>query len=77
MKLTEAIAERVKELLNEKGLKPYYLFKVGGIPRSTISDVLNVKKKKVSSDTIYQICSTLGISLADFYTSDFFEDLDD
>lgn len=77
MKLTEAIAERVKELLNEKGLKPYYLFKKGGIPRSTISDVLNVKKKKVSSDTIYQICSTLGISLADFYTSDFFEDLDD
>jgi predicted transcriptional regulator len=77
MKLTEAIAVRVKELLNERGLKPYYLFKMGGMPRSTISDVLNVRKKKVSSDTVYQICSTLGISLAEFYTSYLFEELDD
>ena len=37
MKLVEAISKRVQNLLDEKGVKQYYLFKNGGIPRSTIS----------------------------------------
>lgn len=77
MKLTEAIAQRVKDLLEERGLKQYYLFKKGGVPRSTISNVVNNKKKRVTTDTIYQICCTLGISLKDFFDDPLFEKVDD
>lgn len=77
MKLNEAIALRVKNLLNERNLSQYYLFKNGGIPRSTISDVVNVKKHRVSAETVFQICSTLGISLSEFYTDPLFDNLDD
>lgn len=77
MKLTEAISERIKDLLEQRGLKQYALFKLGGMPRSTVSDVINKKKKRVSTETIYQICFTLDISLAEFFADPLFDNLDD
>lgn len=77
MKLLQAIALKVKNLLIEKGYSQYYLFKNGGIPSSTISDVINCKKKRVSTDTVYQICSTLDISLAEFFNDPLFDEVDD
>lgn len=77
MKLTEAIAQRIKDVLEERNLSQYSLFVKGGVPRSTISDIVNNKKKRVSTETIYQICSTLEISLAEFFADSLFNDLDD
>ncbi|MBQ8424894.1 MAG: helix-turn-helix transcriptional regulator [Clostridia bacterium] len=77
MKLTEAIAKRVIKLLAERNLSQYYLFKNGGVPRSTVSDVVNNKKKRVSTETIYQICSTLGLSLSEFFNDPLFDNLED
>lgn len=72
MRLTEAIAQRVKNLLYDRGLKQYALFKKGGVPRSTVSDVINNKKRRISTETIYQICSTLEISLEEFFADPLF-----
>jgi len=77
MKLTEAIAQRVRNLLKERNLSQYWLFKNGGVPRTTVNDVVNCNKGRVSTDTVYQICSTLGISLAEFFSDELFEDLED
>lgn len=77
MKLTEAIAKRLNDILKSRGLKQYYLYKNGGVPKSTISDVLNCRKKRVSTETIYQICSTLGISLKEFFSDSMFDNLED
>lgn len=77
MKLHEAISQRVRNLLEQKGLKQYALFKQGGIPRSTISTLINANIKKVSTDLIYQICSTLEISLQEFFDDPLFNNLDD
>lgn len=77
MKLYEAIAERTKQLLNERGLSNYHLFKRGGIPRSTISAVINAKKQNVTTNTVYQICSTLEISLKEFFDNPIFDIVDD
>jgi len=77
MKLHEAVSQRVKNLLKEKGMNQYALFKNGGISRSTISTLISANIKNVSSDLIYQICSTLGISLKDFFDDSIFDNLDD
>lgn len=77
MKLSEAIAIRVSKLLNERNLSQYSLFKNGGVPRSTVCDVINNKKKRVSTDTVYQICSTLGLTLSEFFNDSMFDELDD
>ena len=77
MKLTEAIATRVKNLLDVRGLSQYSLFKNGGVPRSTVSNVVNCNKKRVSTETVYQICSTLEISLKEFFDDEMFDNIDD
>ena len=50
---------------------------MGGIPRSTISAVINAKKKNVTTNTVYQISSTLEISLKEFFDSPIFDTIDD
>lgn len=77
MKLSEAISIRISNLLNERNLSQYSLFKNGGVPRSTVCDVINNKKKRVSTDTVYQICSTLGLTLSEFFNDSIFDELDD
>ena len=77
MKLTEAIGKRVENLLKERKLSQYYLFKHGEIPRTTINDVINVRNKKVSTDTVYQICSTLELTLEEFFADPMFLHIDD
>ena len=77
MKLNETIAERTKQWLNERGLSNYYLFKIAEIPRSTISAVINAKKQNVTTSTVYQICSTLEISLKEFFDNPIFDIVDD
>lgn len=77
MKLCAAIASRVSKLLEEKGLKQYSLYKMGGIPRSTISNLINLNIKNVSTDLVYQICATLGITLKEFFNDPVFDNLDD
>lgn len=77
MKLSKTIAIRISKLLNERNLSQYSLFKNGGVPRSTVCDVINNKKKRVSTDTVYQICSTLGLTLSEFFNDPMFNELDD
>ena len=77
MNLTEATAKRINDLLEERNWKQYDLFKNGWIPRSTISNVINLKKKKVSSYTVYQICATLGITMKEFYDDPIFDEVND
>lgn len=77
MTLAEAIGVRLKKLLDERGLSQYYLYKEGGITRSTVSFIVRAKKGAAKVDTIYQICSTLGITLKDFFDDDVFEQVTD
>ena len=77
MKLSKAIALRVKEVLDKNNYSQYELFKRGGVPRSTVNNVVNNNKKRVSTETVYQICSTLNMSLKEFFDSPLFDDIDD
>lgn len=77
MTLAQAIGKRVANLLAERNLNQYYLYKNGGIPKSTVSETISAKKKHVSTGTVWQICETLGISLADFFNDSLFDDITD
>ena len=77
MKLTEAIGKRLSDLLAERKISQYQIYKEGGVPRATISQTINAKKGTVKMDTVYQITSTLGISLKDFFDDPLFDDLED
>lgn len=51
--------------------------KEGGIPRSTVGLILNVKRQTVKLDTLYQITSTIGITLKEFFDDPIFDDISD
>lgn len=79
MKLKDAIAKRIKEILKANNISQYELYKKSGVPQSTISTILNSEIKTVKLSTIYEICSGLRIELAYFFDSDYLkmENLDD
>ena len=77
MKLSEAIGKRVENLLAERNMTQYQLFKNGGIPRSSISVTVDGKYKTVKMDTVYQIATTLGLTLKEFFDDTLFDNLDD
>ena len=77
MKLVEAVGKRVDDLLKNRNMTQYEVAQQGGIPRSTISVVVAVKRKSGKIDTIYQICATLGISLKTFFDDPIFDEVSD
>ena len=77
MKLSKAVGKRIENLLSERKMTQYQLYKNGGIPRSTISVTIDGKQKTVKLDTIYQICATLEISLKEFFDDVLFNDIED
>ncbi len=77
MKLAEAIKTRLTTLLEERDLSKYALCKNGGIPQTTISNIMHRLDSKVSVFTIYQICATLNMTLEEFFADPIFDNLDD
>ena len=77
MKLSETVGKRVENLLAERNMTQYQLYKNGGIPRSPSSVIVDGKYKTVKLDTIYQITATLGISLKEFFDDTLFDEIED
>lgn len=71
MKLKDAVAKRIKEIIKEKGITQYELFKMTGVPQSTISTILKNETKTVKFSTIYEICSGLEIEFLDFFNCEY------
>ena len=55
MKLYDAVLQRLKQIMAEKNASLYSLNKEGGIPKSTLSQVLNKKQSKIKLDLLYDI----------------------
>lgn len=72
MKLNEAVACRIKELMKERGITQYQLYLKTGVPQSTLSTILKCSYPSMKLRIIYEICDGLEISLYDFFNSKVF-----
>lgn len=72
MQLNKAIAERIKELMNERKLTQYALHKLSGVPQSTLSTIINCRFPGMKLRIIYEICEGLEITLEEFFNSPLF-----
>ena len=77
MTLYDAVLQRLKQIMAEKNASLYTLNKEGGIPKSTLSQVLNKKQKKIKLDLLYDILSTMTVTLQEFFTDPIFEEVTD
>ena len=62
MQLNQAVSERLKELLAEKNMTNYALFKRCGVPKSTIGNLVNCTYDSVVLRVLHELCQGLGIS---------------
>ncbi len=77
MTLMEAVSTRLKRLQTEKHFTSYKIQKEGGVPRSTVGKLIAMKFKTVELNTLFQITSTMGISLKEFFDDPIFDNITD
>ena len=74
MQLNEAVKERLLELMKERGMTQYQLFKRTGVPRSTISGIVKCAHPSVKLRIIHEFCQGFGIGIAEFFDSPLFDE---
>lgn len=76
MKLSDAIAKRLRTLLDEREMTVYRLIKESGIPKATVRFILNSHNKGINLSTLLAITDTLHITLTKFFNDPLFDNLD-
>ena len=73
MSLSEAVSLRVEELMAERNLTQYRLYKLSGVAQTTIGEIRLRRNKSVSLSIIYEIAQGLDMSLYEFFDSPLFK----
>ena len=77
MSLAEAVKIRILALMEKKKFSQYDFYTKGGIAKSTASQVINGTRERVALKTIYEMISSMGVSLKDFFDDPIFDDVSD
>lgn len=73
MTLSEALAARVEELLEQYNITQYRLSILSGVSQATISDIRLQKNETVNVRILYEIMDGLGLGLDDFFNNPLFK----
>jgi transcriptional regulator with XRE-family HTH domain len=76
MDIKDAVALRIRELCHAQGITINALAYNAGISPSTLFSMLNDKSKNPGVVTIQKVCDGLNISIAEFFRSPLFDDLE-
>ena len=76
MLLSDAIRKRINYYLKLNNMSAWKLYKATGIPKSTVSAILDGTSKLPKTDTLLHICEGLGITIREFYNDDMFDDVE-
>ena len=71
MPLTDALIKRIRELIKDRDITQYELFKRSGVIPSTINMILKGNVKTIKINTLFDICFGLNIELSDFFACDY------
>ena len=66
MKMVEAIAKRLADLIAEKNISQYELAKRATIDASTIYNLFHNRIKTITVDTLWLIASALDLTIQEF-----------
>ena len=76
MKLSEAVAIRLKELCAAKDTTLYDISLQAGVPNSTLYNMANGERSNPKLLNLKKACDALDISVRDFFAADYFSDLE-
>lgn len=69
MQLNRAVSIRLMELLSEKDMTQYQLSTKSGLPRSTISNIINCTYPSMKLRIVHEVCQGLEIGINEFFSS--------
>lgn len=76
MLLSDAVLKRLNYLMKQKNMNEWKLYKSSGVPKSTISAIMNSTHKLPKMDTLLHICEGLDITIREFYNDPMFDDVE-
>lgn len=76
MDAKQAVANRLVELCNERGVAINAIANIAGVPPMTVYSILNSKSKNPGIVTIKKLCDGFGITLGEFFNTPEFESLE-
>lgn len=76
MKTSQAVRQRIRDLIKENNLTINGLAYSSGMPPTTLKNILSGISKNPGIVTIKIICDGLGISLIEFFDCDLFRGLE-
>ena len=68
--------KRLTELCKKQRISRYALANSAGVPKSTVKNIFNGASKNTGIITIKMLCDGLGISLTEFFDTDYFRNLE-
>ncbi len=74
MKVSQAVAARIREILAEKNMTQYRLEINSGLSKGTLTSLMYSRYKGVNLTTLITVIRTLGISVDDFFRSPLFNE---
>ena len=74
MQLNQAVSTRLTELLSEKNMTQYQLSTKSGLPRSTVSNIINCTYPSMKLRIVHELCQGLEISINEFFSSSLFDE---
>ena len=77
MSLNDAIKQRIWELCNERNISINRLCTICGITQSTINNIISGRNNSTTVSTIKKLCDGLNIKIAEFFSSELFDNLED
>lgn len=76
MNVGEAVKERILELCAEQNITINKLATRSGVTQSTIQNIVSGRNNSTTISTIKKLCDGLDISIAAFFSSEIFENLE-
>jgi transcriptional regulator with XRE-family HTH domain len=76
MSIGEAVKKRILELCDERDITINKLSTICGLTQSTLNNIIHRQGSKPTVATIKKICDGLEITMAQFFTSPIFDQLE-
>lgn len=65
---------RLSELLEQRQMTQYQLYMKSGVPKSTISNIINCSYDSVKLRVIHELCQGLNLGISTFFASSLFDE---
>ncbi len=76
MSVKEAVAQRFRNICEERHIKPNELANRAGVTPSSVYSMLDPRRKEVSVNLVKKLCDGLDMTLGEFFSTPLFDELE-